>query len=183
VLRAEADIDRERQEGATNSARIVSERVVYRDAQVVQEPARGWRTAGIVLGSVAGVGALVTVGVGLFADRHFQMLRRDCGDLRHDVDPDASWCSRVQVDDIQLRGTLFNALLFGTIGVGIATGVAFTIDATRQRSVRTVRVPSGSPGPVVPTTPSTNGSNTVSAIQFGVLPTRDGATLIVGGRF
>ncbi len=172
VMRADAEMARERQEAIDSPTRIVSERVVYREVQVPQEP-RNWRTASIVFGSLTGVGVAVTVSVSLLAQRYFQMLRQDCGDLGHQTDPSSPWCSRVQVDDIQLRATLTNAIMFTTIGVGIATAVTATIDATRRRPTRTTAVPSGTQAP----TPA------ATAVQVAVVPEINGASFVVGGRF
>lgn len=189
VLRADAEIARERAEQGDGTPRIVSERVVYREVQVPQEPARGWRTAGIILGSVTGVGAAATVTVALLANRYFQMLRADCGDTGHMLDPNARWCSQVEINDVQLRATLTNALMFSSIGLGVATIVAFTVDATRQRTMRTVRVrtpasTNDANGAATPSSsPAPTAQPTLSVLHVGVAPEWGGASVVVGGRF
>ncbi len=166
VLRADAEMAQERVQGSGNNAEggartIVTERVVVRPA----EPPHTARTVGIVLGalSLASVGASVAVYV--YAQNYYVQLLRECGDRRPNIDS-TPWCPQTAINDLQLRATLTNGLIATSIGLGVAAGVAFGIEIAQSR-------PAHSP-------PSTRRAR----VRTGtILPTADGATLIVGGTF
>jgi tetratricopeptide (TPR) repeat protein len=172
VLRADADLAREQSQGSNNSGAepngneaprtIVSERVVVRET--APEPAHTARTVGLVLGSLALASTGATVGVYIFASNYYQGLRRDCGDILHMTEPNAPWCSRTLLEDVQLRTTLTNTLLFTSIGLGIASGISFAIDLAQPR-------------------PARPGARRAARVGAAVIPANDGATVLVGGAF
>jgi tetratricopeptide (TPR) repeat protein len=171
VLRADADLAREQSQGSNNGGTdpangqprtIVSERVVVRDRP--PEQVHTGRTVGLVLGSLALASTGATVGVYIFASNYYQGLRRDCGDILHLTEPNAPWCSRTLLDDVQLRTTLTNTLLFTSIGLGIASGIAFAIDLAQPR-------------------PPSAPARRAARVSATVLPSSDGVTALVGGAF
>jgi hypothetical protein len=175
VLRAEAEIALERSQAlnvtaATPSPQSPSARATEPGAPAAPSPAHTGRTVGIVLGSLAVAGTGATVGVYVFASNYYQGLRRDCGDLRHETDPNAPWCSRTVLDDVQLRTTLTNTLMFGTIGLAIASGISFVVDAAQSRRAATSVTPR-------------SAARATRRVGWTLLPSPDGATLWTGGTF
>jgi len=168
VLRAEADMAQERAQQEQSAAQdsrasgdgtIIRERVIVRPA----EPPHTARTVGIVLGalSLASVGA--SVAVFFYAQNYYNQLRRECGDLRRDI-ATTPWCPQTAINDLQLRATLTNGLIATSIGLGVAAGVAIGIDLAQSRAAS------------APPRRATLRSGTV-------VPTAEGATLVLGGTF
>lgn len=169
VLRVEADMAQERAQQEQNAAQdnraggggtIIRERVIVRPP----EPPHTARTVGIVLGalSLASVGA--SVAVFFYAQNYYNQLRRECGDLRRDI-TGTPWCPQTAINDLQLRATLTNGLIATSIGLGVAAGVAIGIDLAQGR-------PSSASSP-----------RTVTLRSGTIMPTADGATLVLGGTF
>jgi len=170
VLRAEAEIaiERARQEhnAVPNNGDESAQQTGVRERIIVRpiEPAHTARTVGIVLGalSLASVGA--SVAVYFYAQNYYDQLRRECGDLRRDI-AGTPWCPQAAINDLQLRATITNGLIATSIGLGVAAGVAFGIDLAQGR-------PANAAPP-----------RTVTLRSGTLVPSDDGATLVLGGTF
>jgi tetratricopeptide (TPR) repeat protein len=171
VLRADAEFAREQaqQSNAAASASahsaeprtIVNERVVVRPGN---EPSHTGRTVGFVLGAFALAAGATSGGVAGFSLSFYETLRRTCGDLAHMRDPSLPWCGPELISEVQLRATLVNVLMFSAIGLGIASGISFAVDAAQPRHARAA--------------PSSAALRSVLLV-----PSTDGATIALGGRF
>lgn len=168
VLRAEAEIAQERTQNEHNpqsTQTIVTERVVVRPNT---EPPHTARTVSIVLGALGLASAGGAVAIYFYGQGFYNKLLNECGQPAHVRDPSAQWCNQTAIDDLQVRATLANGLIATSVGFGVAAGVALAIDLAQPR-------PAASPTPARPPR---------AALRTGtILPTPNGATLVVGGTF
>lgn len=175
VLRADAEAAHEqatREHGASNPnppRTIVSERVIERPV-VVPRPHTA-RTVGFVLGAFALAGGAAAGGVAGFSSAYYESLRSSCGDRRPERMPDTPWCDPVLVNEVQLRATLVNVLMFSSIGLAIASGISFGIDLAQ--------------GPdVPPARPATRTTRAITPRLTGTIVAVPGqASLVLGGQF
>lgn len=170
VLRAEAEIERERANNESNAqsgsgATLVRERVIVSPGNA--EPPHTARTVGIVLGSLGLASAGASVAVYFYGLNFYNKLLRECGQTAHVTDPGAPWCMQSSIDDLQLRATLTNGLIATSVGLGVAAGVAIAIDIAQPR----------------PRANSAPPRARAAVRSATIVPSTDGATLVVGGTF
>lgn len=174
VLRTDADIERERATPRDPGLAppVVTERVIVREVRAPAERPHTARTVGIVLGSLAVASAGVAAALYVFAQGFYESSRRDCGDLAHVVNPNAPWCTNFVVNDVQLRATLTNTMLFSSIALAVGSGVAIAVDLSQPNSA--------------PASPVRADRRAMFALHprvrsATVLPSSEGVTLLIGG--